>query len=90
MPRVSQTSRRRGQLKASLTKSLPLLHQRSIIRPPHHLPQGTLLRLLFPNSSNQVEYIALFRNQVLEMDNDMEPSPDNVPLLDTPDAETLF
>ena len=30
-----------------LIKSLPLLHQTSRIRLPHHLPQGTLLELVF-------------------------------------------
>ena len=36
-----------GHMKASLKNSLPLLHHISRIRPPHHLPQGTLLRMVF-------------------------------------------
>ena len=47
LPRGSQSPGRRGHLKASLTKRLPLLHHRYIIRPPHHLPQAILLRLAF-------------------------------------------
>ena len=47
VPIGSRSSRRRVQLKASLKKSLTLLHQISIIRPPHYLPQGTLLKLMF-------------------------------------------
>ena len=42
------------------------------------------------NASNQAEYIALVRNQGLEVDDDIEPAPDNVPLVDTPDSDTLF
>ena len=34
-------------MKASLTNSLPLLHQRSKILPPHHLPKATLFKLVF-------------------------------------------
>ena len=45
VPRGSQSSVNRGQMKAYLTKILPLLHQISIIWTPHHLPQGTLFRL---------------------------------------------
>ena len=41
-----QSSSRRGHLEAYKTKILPLLHQRYIIRPPHHLPQGTLSNLV--------------------------------------------
>ena len=47
MPRDSGSSGRRVQMKTSLKKSLPLLHQRSRIPPPHHLPQGNLLSLVF-------------------------------------------
>ena len=36
-------------MKASLKKSLLLLHQISIIRPPHHLHKGIISRLEFPN-----------------------------------------
>ena len=42
------------------------------------------------NASNQAEDIALVRNWGLEVDDDMEPAPDNVPLVDTPAADTLF
>ena len=44
----------------------------------------------FFNASNRVEDIALVRNQVLEVDDDTEPAPNNVPLVYTPDANTLF
>ena len=42
------------------------------------------------NSSNQEEYIALFSNQGLEVDDYTEPAPENVPLFHTPAADTLF
>ena len=42
------------------------------------------------NASNWSEYIALVRNQGMEVDDDMEPSPDNVPSVDTPADDTLF
>ena len=42
------------------------------------------------NASNRAEYIALVRNQGLEVDDDMELAPDNVHLVHTPDADTLF
>ena len=42
------------------------------------------------NASNCAEDIALVRNQGLEVDYDMEPAPYNVPLVDTPPADTLF
>ena len=42
------------------------------------------------NASNQVEDIAIFRNQGLEVDDVMEPSPKNVPLVETTSAERLF
>ena len=42
------------------------------------------------NPSNWAEDIALFRNQVLEVDDDMEPYPDNVTLVYTPAADTLL
>ena len=42
------------------------------------------------NASNQVEYIALFRNQGLEVDDDMEPDPKNFPSVETPVSDTLF
>ena len=48
VPRGSHLSCRRGHLEASLTNSLPLLHQRSKMWPPHHIPQGTLLNMMFP------------------------------------------
>ena len=44
----SWSSGRRLKLNASLTKRLTLLHQISKIGPPHHLPQGTLLNMVFP------------------------------------------
>ena len=47
VPRVLRFSGRWGQMKAYLTKSLPLLHQIYRIRPLHNLSQGTLLRLVF-------------------------------------------
>ena len=40
--------------------------------------------------SNQAEDVTLVRNQGLDVDYDMEPSPKNVPLVDTPAADTLF
>ena len=46
-PRCSRSSGRRGQPKDSFKKILPLLHQRSKIRPPHNLPQGTLFKMVF-------------------------------------------
>ena len=42
------------------------------------------------NTSNRAEDIALVMNQGLEFDDEMEPSPENVPLVDTPTADTLF
>ena len=42
-----QSSGSKGLMKASLTNILPLLHQIYRIQPPHHLPQGTLLKLVF-------------------------------------------
>ena len=42
------------------------------------------------NTSNQAEDIALVRNKVTEVDDGMEPAPENVPLVDTPAADTLF
>ena len=38
----------------------------------------------------RAEDISLFRNQVLEVDDDMEPSPDYVPWGETPSSDTLF
>ena len=46
-PIGSRSSERRVQLKAYLTKSPPLIRQRPIIPPHHHIPKGTLLRLGF-------------------------------------------
>ena len=43
--RVLRSSGSRGQMKAYLKNSLPLLHQRSRIWPPHNLPQRTILRI---------------------------------------------
>ena len=40
--------------------------------------------------SNQAEDVTLVRNQGLDVDYDMETSPNNVPLVDTPAADTLF
>ena len=42
------------------------------------------------NSSNQAEYIALVSNQGLEVDDDMEPAPENVPLVKTLADDTMF
>ena len=42
------------------------------------------------NASNQAEDIALISNQGLEVDDDMEPAPKNVPLVENPAADTLF
>ena len=42
------------------------------------------------NASNWAEDIAIVRNQVLEVDDDMEQAPNTVPLVDTPDDDTLF
>ena len=42
------------------------------------------------NASNRTEGINLVSNQGLEVDDDMEPAPENVPLVDTPTADTLF
>ena len=41
-------------------------------------------------TSNGAEGIALVRNQGLEVDDDMEPPPENITLVDTPAADTLF
>ena len=42
------------------------------------------------NAFNQAEEIALVRNQGLEVDYDMETDPDNVSLVETNSADTLF
>ena len=42
------------------------------------------------DASNQVEEISLVSNQGMKFDDDMEPTPKNVPLVDTPDTDTLF
>ena len=42
------------------------------------------------NASNWSEDISLVRNQGMDFDDDMEPSPRNVPLVDTPADHTLF
>ena len=42
------------------------------------------------NASNQEEDIDLVRNQGLEFDDGMEPSPYTFPLVDTPSANKLF
>ena len=39
---------------------------------------------------NRAEDIDLVRNQGLEVDDDMEPAPNNVPSVDTTAADTLF
>ena len=46
-------------MKASLTNSPALLHQRSRIQPPHHLPQGTLLRLVLSTPSIEQKTLSL-------------------------------
>ena len=52
--------------------------------PGDHIESGTF------DASNRVEYIALVRNQGLEVDYGMESDPENFPLVDTPAAEKLF
>ena len=42
------------------------------------------------SASNRAEEIALVRNQGLEVDYDMETDPDNVSLVETNSADTLF
>ena len=42
------------------------------------------------NASNQAVYIPLVRNQWLEVDDYMEPDPNNVPLVNATAADTLF
>ena len=42
------------------------------------------------NNPNRAEDITHVNNQGLEVDDDMEPAPDNVPLVDTPADNTLF
>ena len=42
------------------------------------------------NASNRSEYISLVGNQGLYVDDNLEPAPNNVPLVDTPAADTLF
>ena len=68
-------------MKASLKKSYTLLHQRCRIQPFHHLLQNTLLRLAF--SMPPI-------GKGMEVDDDMEPFPIHVSLVDTPAAHTLF
>ena len=90
VPRGLRSSVRRGDLKASLTKSLTLLHRRSRIRPLRHIPQGTLLRLEFSTPPIGQNTLPFSRNQGLEVDDDMEPAPKTFPSVDTPAADTLF
>ena len=52
--------------------------------PGNHIEAGVI------NTSNWEEEIALVRNQGLEVDDDMEQAPNNVPLVYTPDSGTLF
>ena len=42
------------------------------------------------NASNRAKYIALVSNQGLEVDYDMEPDPENFPLVHTTAADKLF
>ena len=42
------------------------------------------------NASNWAEEIFLVMNQGLEVDYGMEPAPKNVPLVGTPDSDTIF
>ena len=42
------------------------------------------------NASNWAEDISLVSNEVLEVDYDMEPAPNNVTLVETPAAETMY
>ena len=42
------------------------------------------------NTFNWTEDISLVRNQGLEVDDEVVPAPDNVPLVNTPVADTLF
>ena len=41
------------------------------------------IEAVFFNSSNWTEYISLVRNQGLDVDDDMEPEPNNFPLVHT-------
>ena len=52
--------------------------------PGHPIESGVF------NASNQAEDISLVSNQVLEVDYVMGPAPENVPLVETPAAETMF
>ena len=42
------------------------------------------------NASNQAEDISFFSNKGLEVEDDMEPAPDNITLVDNPADDTLF
>ena len=42
------------------------------------------------NAYNRLEEITLVRNQGMEVDDDMEPVPENVPLAENPYSETQF
>ena len=61
-------------MKAYLTKSSTLLHQRSRIKTLHHLPQDTLLRMAFSTPP-------IGKGQ--EVDDGIEPVPVHVSLVDT-------
>ena len=77
-------------MKASLTEILPLLHHRYKILSLHHLPRGTLMKLVFSMTPIGQKKFYLVRNQGMEVDYDMEPAPENVPSVNTPSADILF
>ena len=59
------------------------------LTPPPSFPGDPIKADVF-NASNRAEDIAHFRNHGLEVDDGMEPAPNNIPLVDTTDADTLF
>ena len=56
---------------------------------PPSAPGDPIEDVIF-NASNRSEDIALVRNQRLEVDDEMEPAPKNVPLVNNPSDVTLF
>ena len=54
------------------------------------MPQGTLLKLVFSTPPIGQKTFPLVRNQELEVDDGIESSPKDVPLVDTPVDDTLF
>ena len=77
-------------MKASLTKSFPLLHQRSRIQMPQHLPQVTLPRLAFsaPPIGKKTLPLSLIRVWMLMMT--WNQPPDKFPLVEPPTDDKLF